>query len=79
MDSMTQIQHLGQMSPDLQENPAAQLTQAPEHNGLFMLGVSDTDVWCSTPWFARHPTSSLGVQQTWTLLCRASWASHSDT
>jgi len=51
MYSMTQIQHLGQMSHDLQENPAARLTPAPEHNGLFMPGVSDTDVWCSTLWF----------------------------
>lgn len=79
MYSMTQIQHLVQMSHDLQENPAARLTQAPKHNGLFMLGVSDTDVWCGTPWFAWHPTSLLGAQQTWPLLCCASWGSHGDT
>lgn len=56
---MTHIQSLGRVSHDLQENPAARLTQAPEHNGLFMLAVSDTDVWCSAPWLEWHPTSGL--------------------
>lgn len=69
MYSMTRVQHLGQLSHDLQENPAARLTRAPEHNGLFMLGVSDPDVWCSTPWFTWHPTPLLSTQQTWPLPC----------
>lgn len=51
------------MSLDLPENPAARLTQAPEHNGLFMLAVSDPDVWCSTPWFKWHPPSQLCAMQ----------------
>ena len=79
MYSETEIQRLGQVSHDLQENPAARLTPAPEHNGLFMLGVSDTDVWCSTPWCTWHPTASLGAQRARPLLCCASWGSHRDT
>lgn len=40
----------------------AQLAQAPQHGGLFMLGVSGTGVWGSPP---QHPASAeqMGVPQ----------------
>lgn len=57
---VTQIQHLDQMSHDLQENPAAHPAQAAKHNGSFMLGLSDTDVWGSLPWLAWQPAANLG-------------------